>query len=253
MFGLKHIIIMLISLVLVVVLFLLSKKWKFEFICKVMFFIGVTSELIKLFVYIMINEDKLGGVLPKTDLPFHLCSIQIILLAILKFSKNENLKRFLLGFMFPSCLFGGIAAILIPTTSSLSNWVITFQYNLFHISLIIFALHICTSKEIKLTIKDYFNCLKFLALLMFFAIYINSVIYDGSDKINFMYVVSPPVNGIPFLTEKFGWFVYIMHYACLILFCVSIVYIKPIISAIKEKCKSKKLNNKESSKEETNK
>ena len=77
---------------------------------------------------------------------------------------------------------------------------------------------------------------------MFFAIYINSIVYDGSDKINFMYVVSPPVDGLPFLTEKYGWFVYIMHYACLVLFCVTMCYIKPIITAIKEKLNNKKLS-----------
>ena len=76
---------------------------------------------------------------------------------------------------------------------------------------------------------------------MFFAIYINSIVYDGTDKINFMYVVSPPMSGLPFLTEKYGWFVYIMHYACLVLFCVTICYIKPIITAIKEKVNNKKL------------
>lgn len=75
---------------------------------------------------------------------------------------------------------------------------------------------------------------------MFFAIYINSIVYDGNSKINFMYVVSPPVDGLPFLTEKYGWFVYIMHYACLVLFCVTMCYIKPIITAIREKLAAKK-------------
>lgn len=242
MFGLKHIIILIVSLILIVGLFLLSKKFKFNTICKIMFYIGIASEIVKIFFYIIENEEKYGGILPKTDLPFHLCSIQIIFVAIVTLSKNDKLRRFLLSFMFPSCLFGGIAAILIPTSSSLNFWIITLQYNIYHIALIIFALHICTSKEIKLTIKDYFNCLKFLLIIMFFAIYINSIVYDGSDKINFMYVVSPPVDGLPFLTEKYGWFVYIMHYACLVLFCVTMCYIKPIITAIKEKLKNKKLS-----------
>lgn len=241
MFGLKHIIILILSAILVVGLFMFSRKMKFNTICKLMFYIGIISEIIKIFYYIIANEEKYGGVLPKTDLPFHLCSIQIILVSIVAFAKSENLRRLILSFMFPSCLFGGIAAILIPTSSSLSSWVITFQYNLYHIALIIFALHICTSKELKLTIKDYFNCLKFLLIIMFFAIYINSIVYDGNSKINFMYVVSPPVDNIPFLTEKYGWFVYIMHYASLILFCVTMCYIKPIIFAIKNKFSSKKV------------
>ncbi len=249
MFGLKHIITLIISAILVVGLFIFSKKLKFQTICKVMFYVGIISETIKIFFYIIKNEQEYGGVLPKTDLPFQLCSIQIILVALVTFSKNENFRRFLLSFMFPSCLFGGIAAILIPTSSSLNFWTITFQYNLYHIALIVFALSICTNKEFKLTMKDYFNCLKFLLLLMFFAIYINSMVYDGVSNINFMYVVSPPVDGIPFLTERYGWLVYITHYACLVLFCISICYIKPIINAIKLKFGKK---DKDSIKENSN-
>ena len=75
---------------------------------------------------------------------------------------------------------------------------------------------------------------------MFVAIYINSIIADGSNNINFMYVVSPPQSGLPYLTEKYGWLVYIVHYACLILFALTMCYIKPIIVAIKEKASAKK-------------
>ena len=94
---------------------------------------------------------------------------------------------------------------------------------------------ICTNKELKLTIKDYFSCLKFLLALFFFATYINSMVYDYASNINFMYVASPPQSGLPFLNENHGWLVYIIHYACLVLFCVTMCYIKPIIVAIKAK------------------
>ena len=71
--------------------------------------------------------------------------------------------------------------------------------------------------------------------------YINSIVYDGTDNINFMYVVSPPVEGLPFLNENHGWIVYIAHYASLILLCVTLCYIKPIICAIKSKIQPKKV------------
>ena len=48
-------------------------------------------------------------------------------------------------------------------------------------------------------------------------------------------VISPPQSGLPFLTEKYGWFVYIVHYAFLVLTCLTLSYIAPIITAIKEK------------------
>lgn len=235
MFGIKHIIILVISLILIITLFILSKKLPFNKVAKIMFYVGIVSETVKIFSYIIKNEDTYGGVLPKTDLPFQLCSIQIILVAIVAFSKNEKLKRFILSFMFPSCLFGGIAALLIPTSSSLNFLPITLQYNLYHIAIIVFALYVGTSKEIQLTVRDYFNSLKFLVILMFFAIYINSMLYDGVTNINFMYVVSPPMEGLPFLTKEYGWFVYICHYAFLVVFCLTLAYIKPIICAIKSR------------------
>ena len=92
-------------------------------------------------------------------------------------------------------------------------------------------------REFAPTIKDYFNCLKFLLVLMFFAFYINSMLYEsaGGVDVNFMYVISPPQSGLPFLTENYGWFVYIVHYAFLVLTCLTLSYIAPIIRAIKEK------------------
>lgn len=241
LFGTKHLILILVSFVLIAVLYILSRKIEFEKLCKYLLYVGIVSEIIKIFYYIIQNEEKYGGTLPRTDLPFHLCSIQILFITAVCLLKNENVKRFILSFMMPSCLFGGIAAILIATQSARNGmWIISVQYFGYHIAITVFALHLLLSKEFKLNIKDYFNCLKFLLVIMFFAFYINSMLYDGTDGINFMYVVSPPQPGLPFLNENHGWFVYIMHYASLILLCVTLAYIKPIISAIKEKFSKKR-------------
>ena len=242
-FGTKHLILVAVSLLLIVALFFLSKKLRFATVCKTLFFVGILSETVKIFYYIIQNEATHEGILPKTDLPFHLCSIQILFIAVVNFTKNEKLKRFLLSFMFPSCLLGGIAAILIATTSSLNGmWIITAQYFLYHIAIAVFALNLCTNKEMKLTVSDYFSCLKFLVILFFFAVYVNSIVYDGNSNINFMYVASPPQSGLPFLNEDHGWFVYIVHYATLVLLCVTLCYIKPIVTAIKAKLQKNKEN-----------
>ena len=57
MFGLRHIITIIISIILVVSLYLFSRKMKFETICKYMFYIGIISEIVKIFYYIIVNED----------------------------------------------------------------------------------------------------------------------------------------------------------------------------------------------------
>lgn len=239
-FGTKHLILLILSAAIVVGLLILSRKIKFEKICRILFYTGIVSEIVKIFYYTVQNEATHGGVLPKTDLPFHLCSIQIIFIAVVNFTKSQKLKRFILSFMFPSCLVGGAAALLLPTSSSLNGmWILTAQYFLYHIAIMIFALHICTHKELKLNIGDYFNCLKFLVVIMFFAFYINSLVYDGVSNINFMYVAGPPMNGLPYLNEDHGWLVYIIHYACLVVFAVTACYAGPIISAVRTKLHKK--------------
>lgn len=233
LFGTKHLIIIAVSLALIVGLSILAKKLSFERLCRVLLYVGIASEITKIFCYICANEDTHGGILPKTDLPFHLCSIQIIFILIINISQNEKLKRFILSFMYPSCLIGGIAAILIATESARNMWIITVQYFIYHIAIVVFSISLMTRKEFKIKFSDYLNCLKFLLVIMFFAFYINSIVYDGTSDINFMYVASPPQSGLPFLTEKYGWLVYISHYAFLVITCVTLCYIKPIINAVK--------------------
>ncbi len=240
-FGVKHLILVTVSFALIIVFSVLSKKISLKKLCKIMLYVGICSETVKVFYYIITNESKYGGVLPKTDLPFHLCSIQIIFILILNLTDNEKIREVLLSFMYPSCLLGGIAAIFIATSSSLNGYpIITAQYFLYHVAIVVFAIYIARSKELGVvSIKGYASCLKFLIAIFFFAVYINSIVYDGSGNINFMYVVSPPQSGLPFLNKDHGWFVYIIHYACLVLFCVSACYARPIISSIKSKFKKK--------------
>lgn len=239
-FGTKHLILVAICAAAIVLGYLVSRKWDLERLTKYMFTIGVISELIKVFYYIIANEAVYGGILPKTDLPFHLCSIQILFVAIARFINSQKIKELLLSFMIPSCLFGGIAAILIATTSSLNGMpILSLQYFGYHSAIVIFALVLLTSGVLQLTIRHYVNCLKFLVGLMLFAIYINSILYDGNPNINFMYVASPPQAGLPWLNEDQGWLVYMLRYSSLVVGCVTLCYIKPIYKAIRAKfCKA---------------
>ena len=228
-FGTKHLLILALCLVAMVFGCWFVRKWPLKKLAKTMLGIGLVSEYIKIFYYILANEATHGGILPKTDLPFHLCSIQLIFMAILVFSSNEKLKDLLLSFMVPSCLFGGLAALLIATNSSLNGrWILSVQYFGYHVGISVFSIALLRGKEYPLTIRRYCQCLKFLVVLMLFAIYINSILYDGVSNINFMYVASPPQAGLPFLNEEKGWLVYILRYTLVVLLCVTLCYIKPI-------------------------
>lgn len=241
LFGLKHVLLIGLCTVFITlsVVMLKKKRVKLDTVYRLLLTVGVVSETIKVMTYIVINEDQYFGYLPKTDLPFHLCSIQIIFTLILNLTKNHKLKRILLAFMLPTCLVGGIAAILLPTDSARTISMITIQYFLYHSAIIIFALYLYLTDEIKFEFRDYTTALLCLFAMAFIAIYLNSWIYDGNaneignTSINFMYVVSPPISGLPYLNKDHGWLIYFVHYAFLSVFAISLCYIKPVINQIK--------------------
>ena len=244
LFGYKHIIILIVCVIALILGYLLCRKQKLEKVILVMLIIGIISEVIKVIYYIVRNEATHGGYLPKSDLPFHLCSIQIIFIAILHYSKNEKLKRLLMSFMLPSCLVGGIAALLIPTyTARNGMWIISLQYFGYHVAISTFALYLLTNKNMKWTMKDLVNCFKLLGLFGLLSIYINSMLNDGSGDINFMYTVKPPQDGLPYLNLDQGWLMYIIKYASIAVVAILLTYIKTIIDYVKTLKKSKELAN----------
>ncbi len=237
MFDTKHVIILVITFALIVGLFFLTRKWSLKKKYQAFLGVAILSEIVKILFYIVKNEEEFGGVLPKSDLPFQLCSIQILFTLFVLFTKNEKLRRAVIAFMMPSGLIGGLAAILIPTSSSLNYLPITLQYFIYHAALITLAAHLLTDKELRFSFQDYCYCLLFILCLLFFSIYINSMLYDTGtgSNVNFMYVVSPPVDGLPFLNEEHGWLVYFFHYLTIVLAAITLCYIKPIFLFIKEK------------------
>ena len=119
------------------------------------------------------------------------------------YGKGDGIKRLLESFMMPSCLFGGIFAILIATDSSRNGyWVISLQYFGYHAAITIFALKLMSCKELKWDIKDYLNCLSLLFVFGLVSIYLNSILNDGKSVVNFMYTVAPPQEGLPYLNKN---------------------------------------------------
>lgn len=249
LFGTFHLIMTAVSAVLIVLGGIFSTKLSMKQWFKVLLIVGIISETIKVVTYSVRNENLYGGYLPKGDLPFQLCSIQLIFIALLNFAKSEKLHRTLMGFMIPTCLVGGIAALVLSTWSSRNVPVITVQYYLYHIVIIIFAIYLLRQKEIKWEFKDYVNTLALLAFIALIVIYLNSMVYDvvGTtvdadgkiievemvNRVNFMYLIDPPSEGLPYLNKDHGWLVYFVHYALLAVFVVTCFYVKPIIEKIK--------------------
>ena len=236
LFGSKHLVILAICAAVTVLGVLLTRKWPLQKMCRTLLHIGVVSEVTKVIYFILANEAKYDGILPKSDLPFQLCSLQIFFALIFVLTEKKKVQDVLLSVMLPGSIFGGIAALIIATTSSLNGgWPITVQYFGYHVTLVVFGISVMLHRKAELTVWHYITCLKCMLAIFLLAVYLNSMLYDASSNFNFMYVASPPAKGLPYLNEDKGWLVYIIRYAILVVGCVSLCYVSPIVKAVRAK------------------
>jgi uncharacterized membrane protein YwaF len=283
-FGTNHIILLCISVALIIGLSILIAKSniKFSTILNIMLIIWVFSEAIKLcsnMHYLILGADdsyriikiieyvgdkvKEGDVLvrafyPRSQLPFHLCSIQPIFILIVKLTKNEKLKDTLLKLIFPTATLGAFIAIIICTITVRWNNPQVYEYFFFHAFLVIFAISIVTKKQIEITWKSHLQTMGIMFLVFVASIWVNSVLsvtsVDPSDIVlkssdidtyiytNFFYSMKPPLDNLPILNLDNGWFVYFFSIVLIGLTAISLLQLPFIVrSALKQK-KQKQLN-----------
>lgn len=250
MFSINHFIWIGICFVLVILGCIYFKKENpsFKKIISITFYFALASELIKVFSVIeMVPIEGKDGLYPYLELrylPLHLCSLHILSFIYLKFSKkNSTFKTWLLSFMYPSCILGGIFAIILPTIFSTSISVkeafihpLAYQTFLYHTMLILFGIYISRNKEVNLEKDGFRKSIISICLLSFLSLYLNSIftipVYENGKLIsvaattNFFFTSLAPLP-IPF-TSKWNWLIYLIV-ICLVAFMLIYVLYLPII------------------------
>lgn len=253
--GTNHFIFLGICIVYIVGSLILLKKFKVSFnaVLNIMLVIAVISELIKIDEYIVpyYNEagEALGVYFKKTGLPFHLCSIQIIFLFMAKLLKDGSFKNKLLGFVYPTAFLGALLALLIATITIEFDRPLTWQYFMFHASLLIYGLYIPMSKVVEIDTKMFVNTCVCLVALFFVSVYINGLVSIPSmDVINngevigtteglyvyFFYSTEPPLEGLPILNLNNGWWGYIISILIIGIVAMSLTHIPFFIKDYKK-------------------
>ena len=210
MFTLNHFIFLGICAFLVAALLVLDKfrPLSFDTVLNIAVIGSVISECIKIFSN-MIEGYKGGMHLDPGDLPFHLCSIQIFLFFALKyFVKSEDTRERLLGFMIPVMTLGGIMALLIPTVGVDFDNPQVYQYFLYHAMLIFFAIYSVKHRLVRFSWGVLLRNFRYLGAVVFFATMVNSALYESVNKVNFFYLVRPPMDNLPILNLDNGWYAY---------------------------------------------
>ncbi len=241
MFGFTHICWIIISIAIVVGMLWAQSHFKFSFnvMLNIMLVVSILSETTKILCNMIPAPDgRTGLILDPGDLPFHLCSIQIFLLFILKFFiKTESAKEKMLAFMCPSMIIGAVMALLIPTVGYDFVTVQVYQYFIFHAFLIMFAAYILKEKLVKWKWSHYFNNLAYLGGFALLCMWINSALSGVLGRTNFMYLVRPPMEGLPILNLDHGWGVYFVTLAVVAIVLIGIFHV--IVTLITNRKKEK--------------
>lgn len=237
MFTTPHFIWLAISVVIIVGMFLIKNKFNLSFnaILNIMLVMSIASEVTKILCNMMDAPDgRTGKILDPGDLPFHLCSIQIFLMFILKFFiKSESGKQKMLAFMCPTMIIGAVIALFIPTVGVEFTVVQVYQYFIYHAFLIFFASYILKEKLVDWQWSDYPRNLAFLGGFALLCMWINSALSGVLPRVNFMYLVRPPMENLPILNLNNGWAVYFITLIILAVVLIGLFHL--IVMLVKNK------------------
>ena len=229
MFTTPHYIWLIISVIIIVGSLIIKDKFKlsFDFILTFMLVMSVCSEVTKILCNMIDAPDgRTGKNLDPGDLPFHLCSIQIFLMFILKFFiKTESGKEKMLAFMCPTMIIGAVIALFIPTVGVEFTIVQVYQYFIYHAFLIAFAIYILKDGLVKWTWSAYPRNLGFLGGFALLCMWLNSALSGVLPRTNFMYLVRPPMENLPILTLDNGWAVYFITLIVLAVVLIGIFHV----------------------------
>ena len=130
-------------------------------------------------------------------LPFHLCSINIFIIAYHCFRPNKTLDNFL----YIVCIPGALAALLFPSWTALpfANFMHLHSFTV-HTLLVAYPVVLLVNGDITPTIKALPKCLGLLAAFGLFALLFN-IAFD----VNFMFLMyAEPGNPLYIFEELFG-------------------------------------------------
>lgn len=211
MFTYTHFIWLAISIFIVGIMYIVSKKLSLSLktVLTIMCIVSVISEVTKILLN-MVDGPKGGKILDPESLPFHLCSIQIFFIFGLRFFiTSERTKKALYNFMVPTSLVGATISLLIPTIGTSFMAIQVYQYFIYHAFLIFFGLYLIREKYATFRLKTLFINYGLLIMLMFINLWVNSFLSFAGT--NFMYLTMPPMENLPILNLNHGWYVYVTH------------------------------------------
>ena len=233
MFSSEHFIWLGLSAAFVIGMLLFSvKQLSVKSAGYVMTVISAFSEISKIMGDM--TESKDGGMhLDPGSLPFHLCSLLLFAVLFITFGKDGKLKQTVIDFLAVAGVLGSLCALLIPTNGTDFAKLGAYQCFVYHAGLMWFALHLIITKKANLGLRTYLRNLIILLALVLAMIYVNSVLSVYGT--NFMYLVRPPMENLPYLNLNAGWYAYFLRLVALGVGIITLFHLPFVISERKGK------------------
>lgn len=201
MYGTKHLIGLVFSIIsIVLILFLLKKINKPKSVLIIFSIIYYGFEFSKTTYYIISNQRLMTG-----QLPFNLCNLPILFLWIVVLFEHKKITMFFRPIVFSIFFGGGVAALLYPSImlGNLESWELS-KANLLpylgfsgHSTMIIFSLYFITSGKYKPNKFDFRNVFIFITTTSLFMYFFN--LRYGSD---FFFLNQGKGNPLVFLQDQ---------------------------------------------------
>lgn len=241
-------------LVLMAIALVMIFKFKPSF--KVMFtiasIISIVSEVVKTFssieFFTLAGTEELVPYIEMAHFPLHLCAIQVFLIIAVWLMKPESkLRNALLGFMYPTMIFGAFLGLLLPGELNAFS-PRCYQYFIFHGMLVVLGIYIMTCKEVKFKPIHYLTSIGLLSLFGMISIYANSLFaqfsfstVDGETVksleyiTNLFFTMRSPVGFLPDFTKEIHWWIYILCVFLIAFTVFALFYIPVFLKAKKNK------------------
>ena len=173
--------------------------------------------------------SQLGGmVLNPQSLPFHLCSLMLFGVLFVTFGKDGKVKQAVIDFLAVMGTLGSICAILIPTNGTEFTSILSYQCFVYHGGLLWFSLYLLLCRKAQLGIKAFGRNLLILFSLVLIMLYVNSAL--SAYGTNFMYLVRPPMEGLPILNLDQSWYAYFVRILVLGTTAVSLFHLPFLVT-----------------------
>ena len=236
-YGWFHLMWIAFTIILIVTLFKLRKKYnnkQLKFVLGIYGIVTLILELIKQFMW-SFNYNEVTKIITWDyqwyAAPFQLCTTPIFVSIICLFLKDGKLRNSLLGYMAFVTILGGLLTILIPTSCFTKDTMINIHTMWLHCGSFVVSMYLLFSGAIKINKQTFKGAFSVFLVFVLIAEFLNIAIYNSGilngETFNMFYISPYFISSLPVfdvIQENLPFAIYLLLYIFAVFIGSFIVY-----------------------------